>query len=142
VCRTVVVDEVGHADAEEGRIEAGVEACNTLALDDAARCIEGRRLSALGFDLGAGGEGDERVAGGVLAARVERSTGRIRQGHGQQSPTSASKRMRDIVALLGCRALGHRGSRLGKLVLRLFLCRRHDLGVAGDHERRRRRVSQ
>ena len=63
VSRTVVVDKVCDADAEEGRVEAGVEACDALALDDAARGIERRRLGALRFDLGAGREGDERVAG-------------------------------------------------------------------------------
>ena len=63
-CRTVVVDEICDADAEERRVEAGVEAGDTLALDDASRGIERRRLSALRFDLGAGRECDERVAGG------------------------------------------------------------------------------
>ena len=63
VSRTVVVDKVCDADAEESRVEAGIEAGDALALDDAARGIERRRLGALRFDLGAGREGDERVAG-------------------------------------------------------------------------------
>lgn len=52
---TVVVDEVCDSDAEQGRVHAGVEAGDALALDDAAGSIERRRLSALGLDLGAGG---------------------------------------------------------------------------------------
>jgi hypothetical protein len=38
--RTVVVHKVGNADAEEGRVETGVEPCDTLALDDASRGVE------------------------------------------------------------------------------------------------------
>jgi hypothetical protein len=59
VSRTVVVDKICDADAEEGRVKACVEARDALALDDAARGIERRRLGALRFDLGAGREGDE-----------------------------------------------------------------------------------
>lgn len=61
--RTVVVYEVGDADAEQRRLETGVETANTLALDDTLGGIERRRLRPLRLDLGASGEGDERVAG-------------------------------------------------------------------------------
>jgi hypothetical protein len=107
VSRTVVVDKVCDADAEEGRVEAGVEACDALALDDAARSIERRRLGALRFDLGAGREGDERVAGVCVSSPSTTVSWRIRQGHGQQSSTSARQRMRNIIALLCRRALRH-----------------------------------
>ena len=50
----VVVDEIGDADAEERRVEAGVEAWDALALDDATGGGERRRRGAFGFDLGAG----------------------------------------------------------------------------------------
>ncbi len=62
----VVVDEVGHCDAEEGRVEAGVEAGDTLSGNEAADCIEEARIRALRLDLGAGGEGDEGIAGRAL----------------------------------------------------------------------------
>lgn len=55
---TVVVYEVRDADAEEGGVEPGVEACDAFALDDAAGGVEGGGAGAFGFDLGAGGEGD------------------------------------------------------------------------------------
>jgi hypothetical protein len=59
---TVVVYKVRNADAEKRRVKAGVESRDTFALYDASRGIERRGLGALGFDLGACGEGDERVA--------------------------------------------------------------------------------
>ncbi len=58
----VVIDEVGYADAEEGAVKAGVEGGCTLALDDRFNCLEKCGLGALGLDLGAGGQGDERIA--------------------------------------------------------------------------------
>lgn len=66
--RTVVVDKVGDADAEQGRLEAGIQARHALALDDALRGVEGGGLGALGFDLCAGRQGDERVA--VIASAL------------------------------------------------------------------------
>lgn len=58
----VVVHKVGHGDAEEGRVEARVQAAESLALDDVLDGLEEGRVGALGLDLGAGGEGDEGVA--------------------------------------------------------------------------------
>jgi hypothetical protein len=89
---TVVVDEVGHGDAEQSGIHARIQPRDALALDDAACSAQCRGLGALRLDLRAGREGDERVG----------------QGHGEQSSTRSGERVRDIVALLGCRALGYR----------------------------------
>lgn len=58
----VVVDEVGHTDAEEGGGEARVEARDSLAGDDLLDGGEEARVCALGFDLGAGREGYQGVA--------------------------------------------------------------------------------
>lgn len=38
---TVIVDEIRHRDAEEGAVEAGVETCDSFALDDAADGVVG-----------------------------------------------------------------------------------------------------
>ena len=55
----------------------------------------------------------------------------IRQGHGQQSSSSAGQRVRNIVALLGGGALRYRRYRLGELLLRLLLGLRHGGGGGG-----------
>lgn len=60
--RTVVVYEVGYADAEEGGVEAGVETSDSLPLNNTADRIERRGLSALRLDLSPSGQGDEGVA--------------------------------------------------------------------------------
>ena len=60
----VVVDEVGDGDAEEGGVEARVEAGDAFALDDAPDGVVGCGLGPFGLDLGTGGEGDEGVAVG------------------------------------------------------------------------------
>lgn len=39
---TVVVDEVGNADAEEGRIQPSIETSDAFSLYDAARSVESR----------------------------------------------------------------------------------------------------
>lgn len=59
---TVVIDKIGKAYAKKGAIKARVKASHALSLDNATNGIIGRRLSALGFDLGAGGERDEWVS--------------------------------------------------------------------------------
>lgn len=59
----VVVDEVRDRDAKEGRVEAGVEAGEALAVEDVLDGLEDRGRRTLGLDLGARGEGDERIAG-------------------------------------------------------------------------------
>lgn len=59
----VVVDKIGDGNAKEGRVKTGVEAAKTLALDNVAHGVEEGRVGALGFNLGAGREGDERVPG-------------------------------------------------------------------------------
>lgn len=58
----VVVDKVGDADAEEGRVNTGVETRDTLAGDDVANSLAELALGLLRLDLSACGEGDERVA--------------------------------------------------------------------------------
>jgi hypothetical protein len=58
----VVVDKVGDADAEEGRVNTGVETRDTLAGDDVANSLAELALGLLRLDLSACGEGNERVA--------------------------------------------------------------------------------
>lgn len=58
----VVVDEVGDADAEEGRVDSGIETGNAFAGNDSLDGIDELALGLLGFDLGAGREGDEGIA--------------------------------------------------------------------------------
>lgn len=65
--RTVVVYEIGDTDAEEGGVETGVETCYAFSLDDSSDGVIGRGLCSFGFDLGAGGEGDEGIAGTKLS---------------------------------------------------------------------------
>ena len=60
----VVVDEVGHADAEKGGFQPGIQTAQTLALNDMADRIDSRALSALRFDLGAGRQSNEGIAVG------------------------------------------------------------------------------
>lgn len=60
----VVVDEVGDADAEQRRVDACIEARDALARNDLLDGFGEFALGFLGLDLGSGGEGDERVAGG------------------------------------------------------------------------------
>jgi hypothetical protein len=64
----VVVDKVGNADAEEGRVNAGVQTRDTLTGDDVANSLAELALGLLGLDLGACREGDERVALDVVSA--------------------------------------------------------------------------
>lgn len=65
--RTIIVDEIGDADAKESRVEPGIEASNAFALDNTSGGIKRRRLRTLRLDLCAGREGDERIAGGELS---------------------------------------------------------------------------
>lgn len=58
----VIVDEIGDGDAEEGGVETGIETSDALALDDVSDGIEEVGVGAFAFDLGACGEGDERIA--------------------------------------------------------------------------------
>lgn len=64
--RTVVIYEIGDADAEERRVKTRVEACDAFSLDYSTNSIEGRGIGSLGFDLGAGGEGDEWITGNLF----------------------------------------------------------------------------
>ncbi len=64
--RTVVVYEIGDADAEERRVETRVEACDAFPLNYSTNSIEGGGIGSLGFDLGAGGEGDEWITGNLF----------------------------------------------------------------------------
>lgn len=54
--RTVVVHKIRNADAEKGGVEACVQSCNPLSLQNAPDCIERTRTRAFGLHLGAGGE--------------------------------------------------------------------------------------
>lgn len=110
--RTVVVDKVRNGDAEQRAVQARVQACDALALDDPARGAQSGGLRALRLDLGACRERDEGVC----------------QGHGEQASTGAGEGVGDIVALLRGGAGGHGGRRLGELLLGFVL----DLGHGVD----------
>jgi hypothetical protein len=90
---TVIIHEIRNTNPKHGALHARIQPRHALALDDAARGIQCRRLRALGLDLRACGERDER----------------IRQGHAQQTAARTGQRVRDIVALLGSRACRDRG---------------------------------
>ena len=70
---TVVVNEVGDGDTEDGAVDAGVEAADAFARNDLADSVEDGALRAFGLDLGARGEGDERVG----------------EDHGEDAPAGA-----------------------------------------------------
>jgi hypothetical protein len=116
--RTVVVDKVRDGDAKQRAVQARVQACDALALDDAACGAQRGRLRALRLDLGARRERDEGVC----------------QGHGEQASTGAGEGMRNIVALLRGGARGHGCRRLGELLLGFVLDLRH--GVDRSEARR------
>lgn len=61
--RTVIVHEIRDADAEKSRFKAGVEASYAFSLNDAADGVVGGGMGSFGFELSAGGEGYEGVAG-------------------------------------------------------------------------------
>ena len=58
----VVVHEVGHADAEQRRVQARVQAGDALAPHDVSDRVQRRRVRALRLDLRAGRKRDERVS--------------------------------------------------------------------------------
>lgn len=60
----VVVDEVRDADAEKRRVDARVQTGHALARNNLLNGIDELALCLFGLDLGAGREGDERVAVG------------------------------------------------------------------------------
>jgi hypothetical protein len=59
---TVVVDKIGDSDAEQRTLKTGIQARQTLALDNALDGLQGVGVGLLGLDLGSGGEGDQRVS--------------------------------------------------------------------------------
>lgn len=59
----VVVDEVCDADAEEGRVDARVQAGDALAGNDSLNGGDEARVGLFGLDLGARGQRDEGIAG-------------------------------------------------------------------------------
>ena len=59
---TVIINEIGHRDAEKGGFEAGVETSDSLTGYDSAGGVIGGGVCAFGFDLGSSGEGDEGVS--------------------------------------------------------------------------------
>lgn len=89
----VVVDEVGHCDAEEGAVQASVETGDSLARHDALGCGQGARFGFLGLDLGAGGQRDEGVG----------------QTHGEETAACTCEGVGHIVGLLGSGCGGGRG---------------------------------
>lgn len=120
----VVVYEVCNADAEQRRLESGVESDDAFPFDDAPRGVEGRGLRAFRFDLGARGEGNEGVTASV-SLEAARSRAHVRQSHGQEASSCAGKRVGDIVALLGGCAGRDRLGGLGELLLRRARSLRH-----------------
>lgn len=58
----VVVDKVGDADAEQGRVEARVEAGDALARNDLLDSVAELAIGLFGFDLGSGRQGNKRVS--------------------------------------------------------------------------------
>lgn len=60
--RTVVVDEVGHGDAEQRAVQAGVQTRDTLTVDDLLGRGQGARVRLLLLDLRARRQGDQGVA--------------------------------------------------------------------------------
>jgi hypothetical protein len=89
--RTVVVDEVCDANAEEGGVEPGVEAGDAFSLDYAPDGVVGGGVGTFGFDLGAGGEGDEGVARVVNEGNWRTGKGGgSRQGHGEETAPRTS----------------------------------------------------
>ena len=62
---TIVVDKVRHADTEQRRVKTGIKACNALTLNNSADGIIARRLCSLGFYLGSGGEGNQRISDSI-----------------------------------------------------------------------------
>lgn len=60
----VVVDKVGDADAEKRRVDTRVQTGHTLARNNLLNGIDKLALCLCGLDLGAGRQGDERVAVG------------------------------------------------------------------------------
>ena len=60
--RTVIVDKVRDADSEQSGLEPGVQTREALAPNNMPDCVEGCGVGPFGLDLGAGGEGDERVS--------------------------------------------------------------------------------
>ena len=70
---------------------------------------------AAGFDLGAGGEGDEGIAGRRISGldewhesslrgmrRQRRDWGALREGHGEEAAARTREGMGDVIRLLGC----------------------------------------
>lgn len=77
-------------------------------MDYAADGVVSGGVGAFGFDLGAGGEGDEGVAG-MLAVGLGKGGGASRQGHGQEAAARAGKGMGNVVPLLSGGRSRHSG---------------------------------
>lgn len=76
----VVVDKVGNRDAEDGRVETGIESRETLTVDDGPNGLEKGGVGTLGFDLGAGGEGDQWVPRGGIMSKPENRMAEVGTG--------------------------------------------------------------
>lgn len=59
---TVVVHEVRDGNTEQGALEAGIQATQTLAGYDFPDSLDGVGVGLLGLDLRPGREGDQRVS--------------------------------------------------------------------------------
>ena len=71
----VVVDKVGHTDAEKGGFQSGIQSAQTLALNDVADRINCGTLGALRFDLGTRRQSNEGItAGQEMSANREPNT--------------------------------------------------------------------
>ncbi len=94
--RTVVINEICYADAEECRFEARVEACYAFSLHYSTDRIVRGGVGPFGLDLGPGGEGYERVAGhnwSVIDGYVPYWRVDRRQCHGKKSSTGPAQSM-------------------------------------------------
>jgi hypothetical protein len=67
---TVIVDKVRDGDAEQRTLKTGIQASQTLALDDALDGLQGVGVGLLGLDLGSGGEGDQGISAFASQLRV------------------------------------------------------------------------
>lgn len=116
----VVVYEVGYRDTKNSGVEACVETGEAFAVDDGLDGFQEGRVGALGFNLGAGGEGDEGVAGDMMACgsvvvqqmhRCRLGGGNVRKDHRQDATAGSSKSVSHIV-VLGYHGLGRGGGHL------------------------------
>ena len=77
---TIVVDEVGYCDAEQGTLHSCVQPLNALAIDDTLGGRECACSSLLPLHLRSGRECDEGVSVRLISARwISAHLGRLHQ---------------------------------------------------------------